>query len=130
MFSVPSIEIRRTISGAAPSLPYEKIAKRILGKNYPLSLVICGDDLARRMNKTYRQKTHAPNVLSFPYAKNDGEIFLNVRKAGREARHMDISHRARLALLFVHGCLHLKGHDHGAIMERHEQTVLRKFHLQ
>lgn len=122
-------EIRRTLSRAAPSLPYEKIATRILGKNYQLSLVICGDDLARRINKTYRQKTYAPNVLSFPYAKNDGEIFLNVRKAEREARQMGIPQRARLALLFVHGCFHLKGHAHGAIMERHEQTVLREFHL-
>lgn len=123
----PLFALRRTITGAAPSLPYEKIARRILGGRYGLSLVVCGDSVARKMNATYRRKTYAPNVLSFPYSKNGGEIFLNIRKAAREARSMGISHRDRLALLFVHGCFHLKGHRHGAIMERQEQRVLREF---
>jgi len=123
----PLFAMRRTLRGAAPSLPYEKMARRILGGRYSLSLVVCGDQLSRTMNAKYRRKTYAPNVLSFPYSKTEGEIFLNVRKAAREARAAGISHRNRLALLFVHGCFHLKGHDHGAIMESEEQKVLREF---
>ena len=132
------VEIRRTVKGS-PSLPYEKIATRILGRSYGLSLVICGDDLAQSINKKYRlpalklrqagKKTYSPNVLSFSYSKTEGEIFLNVRCAAREARAGGISPRARMALLFVHGCFHLKGYRHGRTMERQEARILRTFGL-
>ncbi len=105
------------------------MAQEILSKQYQLSLVICGDSLARRMNKEWRKKTYKPNVLSFPLAKNEGEIFLNVRKAEREARTMDISAKARIAHLFVHGCFHLIGHKHGDKMDALERKVLKKFRI-
>jgi probable rRNA maturation factor len=105
------------------------MAQRILGRRYELSLVICGDTLARKVNKKYRKKDYAPNVLSFPIAKNEGEIFLNADKAGREAGLFHISHRARLAHLFVHGCYHLKGHKHGERMDRAEKMVLQQFKI-
>src|SRR3990167_2810110 len=80
----------------AGRIPFEEIAQAVLGKNYELSLVICGDNLARRMNREYRlpslklrqasKKNYSPNVLSFPLSKTEGEIFLNVRAAARGAR--------------------------------------------
>ncbi|OGG60832.1 rRNA maturation RNase YbeY [Candidatus Kaiserbacteria bacterium RIFCSPHIGHO2_01_FULL_56_24] len=125
----PIVEIRRTVQNAV-RLPFEDIAKAVLPKGYQLSLVVCGDTLAQRMNKEYRKKTYKPNVLSFPLSKNEGEIFLNVRKAEREARAMGISARSRIAHLFVHGCAHLKGLDHSDRMDALEQKVLEKFKLQ
>ena len=109
--------------------PFEKIARAVLGENYELSLVVCGDALARRMNKTYRKKTYTPNVLSFPITKYAGEIFLNIRSAEREAELYHTSLRARLALLYVHGLFHLKGLDHGKKMERLEHATLKRFKL-
>jgi probable rRNA maturation factor len=128
------IDIRQTLRRApalagARLLPYGKLADSILGKRYELSLVICGDDLARRINKEYRKKTYSPNVLSFPLSMYEGEIFLNVRKAEREARKLRTTARKHLALLFVHGLYHLKGHRHGPKMERLEQKVLKQFGL-
>ncbi len=108
-------------------IPYEQIARKVLGKKYELSLVICGDALARTMNRKYRKKSYKPNVLSFPLSKNEGEIFLNVHTAAREARRYKVALRDRLAFLFVHGCFHLKGLQHGRIMERQEQRTLRGF---
>jgi rRNA maturation RNase YbeY len=131
------IEVRRTVKGAA-SLPYERMAAHILGPRYSLSLTLCGDALARRMYRRYREPalrqkeprtTYASNVLSFPYAKDEGEIFLNVRKAEREAKQLGIPAKKRIALLLVHGCFHLKGHLHGDTMEGLERDVLRKFSL-
>ncbi|MEN9413375.1 MAG: hypothetical protein RLZZ342_462 [Candidatus Parcubacteria bacterium] len=134
MNSHAHIDIRRTVSGAA-DIPYEAIARRILGATYELSLTICGDDLARRMYKEYRKsrlknepkrpRSYASNVLSFPYSKTSGEIFLNARKAEREARALGTTAKKRMALLLVHGCFHLKGHDHGGTMERLERNTLR-----
>lgn len=123
----PTVEIRRTIRGHEPRIPFEKIAHAILPARYQLSLVVCGDDLAERMNREYRKKTYIPNVLSFPLEATEGEIFLNVREAEREARKYGISLRERLVLLFAHGCLHLKGVKHGQKMERIEASMQKRF---
>lgn len=121
------ITITKTIRGSIPAIPFETIAQRILSSSYELSLTICGDTLARRMNKAYRNKTYAPNVLSFPYGPHEGEIFLNPRKAAREASRFDRTYREHLAFLFIHGCLHLKGLDHGPAMEKEETALMRVF---
>jgi rRNA maturation RNase YbeY len=114
----------------AGRLPFEAMAKAVLGPTYELSLVLCGDRLAQKINKTYRNKSYYPNVLSFELDADNGEIFLNVRKAEREARQLGIPPRKRAALLYVHGLFHLKGMKHSDTMERQEQKILRKFALQ
>jgi len=117
------------VKTSLPKIPFERIAAEILGKKYALSLVVCSDTLARRMNRTYRKKGYAPNILSFPLGTSSGEIFLNVAKAKREARMMKIGLRARLVHLYVHGCLHLKGFNHGERMEAVEKQILKQFQL-
>jgi probable rRNA maturation factor len=124
-----SLDIKTTIRGPVPRIPFDELARHVLGSHYQLSLVICGDALARRINTAYRKKTYAPNVLSFPLERGEGEIFLNIRKAEREARSYATTLRARLSLLYVHGLYHLKGLDHGDHMERLEQAALKKFGL-
>lgn len=120
------VDIRYTVR--SPRLtPFEKMAAAALPNEYQLSLVICGDKLAQRMNKEYRKKSYKPNVLAFPLSRNEGEIFLNVRKAAREARAEGISTHARSALLFVHGCFHLAGYKHGDKMEALERKMLKRF---
>lgn len=128
--SSPIVSIRTTIRGPVPRIPFERIARATLGDTYELSLVICGDALARRMNRQYRNKSYSPNVLSFPLSKREGELFLNIPCAAREARRHGLLLRARVALLFVHGCLHLKGLFHGRTMERTERRVLRAFSIE
>ena len=110
------VETRKTVRGKTPRLPFERIAASILGERYELSLVICGDALARRMNSTYRHKNYAANVLSFPLGNREGELFLNVQTL-----------RARLLLLFIHGCLHLKGMRHGKRMDALEMNLCKRF---
>jgi len=122
-----AIETTTTVRGQLPRIPYEKIADAVLGRRYELSLVVCGDTLARRMNKKYRKKNYSPNVLSFPLDTYEGEIFLNVRVGAREARRFQVSLQQRLMLLFIHGCFHLKGMEHGIKMEMLEEKMLRKF---
>ncbi|OGG70580.1 rRNA maturation RNase YbeY [Candidatus Kaiserbacteria bacterium RIFCSPHIGHO2_12_FULL_53_13] len=123
----PLIEIARTIRGSYPRVPFEKIAREILGRGYALSLVLCADTLARRINRTYRKKEYTPNVLSFSLGRSEGEIFLNVRKAARESVALKIAASERVAHLFIHGCLHLKGHKHSDKMDSEEIRVLRQF---
>ncbi len=126
---VPLVQVRKTVRGSIPLLPYHELTEYVLGKTYELSIVVCGDRLSRKLNKNHRKKTYAANVLSFPLAHGEGEIFLNIRCAAREANRYKISLRSRSALLFVHGLFHLKGLQHGNIMEREEASVLKKFRL-
>ncbi|OGG77881.1 rRNA maturation RNase YbeY [Candidatus Kaiserbacteria bacterium RIFCSPLOWO2_01_FULL_54_24] len=122
-----SVEVRNTTRTKFPRIPFESIARKILGSHYELSLVICGDARARSLNRKYRKKGYATNVLSFPLTKNDGEIFLNMRAAEREAKKYNVSLRTRLMFLFIHACLHLKGVRHGPKMELLEQKTLKQF---
>lgn len=101
----------------------------VLGKRYRLSLVVAGDRRMRALNARYRGKTYAPNVLSFPIAPNDGEIFLNLRQARREYRRRGESYEYFVALLVVHAMLHLKGERHGSRMEKKEARLLKKFRI-
>lgn len=110
-----------------PAVPFQRIAREILGSRYELSLVLCGDALAREMNRAYRKKSYAANVLSFPLDASEGEVFLNIRAAIREAKQRGVTLRARLTLLFIHACLHLKGLKHGKKMDTFELKLLRKF---
>ena len=121
-----TLDIKRTVRDTV-RVPFERIAADALPKGYQLSLVICGDRLAQRMNKQYRKKAYRPNVLSFHISKKEGEIFLNIRKAEREAHQEGISTAARAALLFVHGCYHLAGLDHSDHMEALERKTLKKY---
>lgn len=122
-----TVEIRSFAKGSIPKVPFQRIAREVLGRRYELSLVLCGDSLARKINRQYRKKSYAANVLSFPLDASEGEIFLNVQAARREAKQYDVSLKERLTLLFVHACIHLKGLRHGKKMDALEQKTLNKF---
>jgi rRNA maturation RNase YbeY len=122
-------DMHSTVKDSVPSIPFKEIWRTVLGDRYALSLVLCGDKLSRRLNQEYRHKDYSPNVLSFPLEKHSGEIFLNIRKAEREAKEMQTSLRARIAHLYVHGCFHLAGYEHSDDMERREDVILSRFKL-
>ena len=86
---------------------------------------------ARRLNGKYRTKTHATNVLSFPYGGGSGDVALCHPVIAKEARAQGKTLRAHYAHLVVHGVLHLRGHDHlrkrdAQRMERREIAILRR----
>lgn len=117
----------RNTTRFTPRISFEKIAHDILGTQYELSLVLMGDHLGKRLSQEHKGKNTPTNVLSFPLAKNEGEIFLNVRRAEREAKRFGHTHKEHIAFLFIHGCLHLKGHEHGSQMEKLEEKYLKKY---
>lgn len=97
-----------------------------MGKSYDLSIVVVGDKRSQTLNATYRGKTYIPNVLSFPLDEKNGEIFLNLKQAKREHKERGESYEYFVALLVVHGMLHLKGMKHGSTMEKQEARILAK----
>lgn len=81
----------------------------------------------RTLNRTYRGKDRATNVLSFPgdlapltprsRLRDLGEIVVCPAVCVDEAHQHDMDPELRLAHLLVHGVLHLCGHEHEADAE-------------
>jgi len=109
--------------------PYEMMKKKILGAKYELSLAFVGKTRAAKLNQAYRNKTYTPNVLSFPLTENAGEIIICPQVANKEAVKFNLSTDGYIAFLFIHGLLHLKGHDHSDTMDALEQKYLKTFNI-
>lgn len=72
-------------------------------------------DEGRELNRNYRGKDYATNVLSFPYESGErvqGDLVLCREVVEREAREQGKAPEAHYAHMVVHGMLHLQGHDH------------------
>ncbi len=124
-----NFSIRNTTKGKLPRLPFVHIKNAVLGKKYELSLVVIGDALSKKLNTTYRNKNKPTNVLSFSLDKNEGEIFINLKKARSEISKFGESYKNFVGYLFIHGLLHLKGMTHGGTMEEAERKIRRKFRI-
>lgn len=112
-----------------PMLPYESMKNDILGRAYDLSLVFVGAKRAVELNKTYRDKTYVPNVLSFPLDPTTGEMYIAPSVAKKEAKKFGMTYKVYVGYLYIHGLLHLKGFDHGPKMERLEKRFLERYKL-
>ncbi len=113
--------------GKVPSLPFVVVKDKILGKKYQLSLVFADKKTAQELNIRMRGKDYVPNILSFPYSKDTGEIFIHLPTAKKQAPDFDMDFEKYILFLFIHGCLHLKGMEHSSTMETKEYQLLKYF---
>lgn len=113
--------------GELPAIPYQLIKNTLLGKAYVLTIIFCTPKESQERNKTYRDKNYPTNILSFPLGENEGEIYISLSTARKDAKKFDMSYNKFLHLLTIHGMLHLKGHEHGSTMEEQEEKHLTTF---
>ena len=90
-----------------------------------------GGEEGRALNRDYRGKDHATNVLSFPYESGAhicGDLVPYLPVVEREAREQEKPPEAHFAHLIVHGMLHLQGYDHetGRDDAEHMEAVERE----
>ena len=126
---ISETEIKNTTKGKLPSLLFTAIKNFALGENYELSLVFIGDKLSQKLNNQYRDKNKPADILSFPLTKTSGEIFINLRKARKDAKNYDRNPENFIAFLFIHGLIHLKGFEHSSKMELQEKKIREKFKI-
>lgn len=113
--------------GTIPALPFLPIKEKLLGKRYDLTVVFCTEQESQERNNTYRNKDYPTNILSFPLSETEGEIYLCLPVIRKDAKKFSMTEERFLHLLLIHGCLHLKGHDHGSTMEALEAKYLQQF---
>jgi probable rRNA maturation factor len=100
-----------------------------------LTIRFVGEDEGRTLNRTYRQKDYATNVLTFAYAESEddpvaGDLILCCPVVEKEAAEQGKPLAAHYAHLIVHGTLHAQGYDHeddteAAEMESIETDIMR-----
>lgn len=96
---------------------FKKVAKIVLKgenkKGLNLSVAFVGMTRIKELNKKYRKKNKATDVLSFGYDDNSGEVVICPAKS------------KRTAFLLIHGILHILGYNHKE-MEQRENFYLSK----
>ncbi len=118
------------------ALPRHKVARWIrhaLALPAEITVRIVGEDEGRALNRDYRQKDYATNVLTFDYAQEpvvSADLVLCAPVVAREAKEQNKSLQAHYAHLLVHGVLHAQGWDHetgeqdAQEMEAYETDIL------
>ena len=127
------------LADAAPhraALPRHKVARWIrhaLADDAEITVRIVDLDEGRALNRDYRKKDYATNVLTFDYAQAPmvvADLVLCAPVVEREAREQGKSLQAHYAHLLVHGTLHAQGWDHetgradAEAMEAYEVEIL------
>ena len=113
-----------------------------LARDAALTLRFVGAAEARALNRRFRGRDYATNVLTFAYdapaddadAPVQADVVICLPVVATEARAQRKTLRAHLAHLVVHGVLHAQGMDHerdddARAMEAHETAVLRRFRI-
>lgn len=113
-------------------------------RDYEVSLSLVDNNEIRELNKTYRGKDYATDVLSFPLVEEDdsldlgekllGDIVISVEKAAEQAEEYGHSFEREMGFLVVHSMFHLMGYDHDTEeatedMRRREEAVLSSLNL-
>ncbi len=112
-----------------PFFSFKKIKNDILGKNYSLSIAFVSEKQSQEINKKYKKKNKATNILSFSLRKDYGEIIMCPALIKKEAKSFSKTFRLFLGFLVIHGMLHLKGLKHSKKMEKLENFYCKKFKI-
>jgi probable rRNA maturation factor len=122
-------------SGGADARRLRRAAQRLLGAlaqgDASISLSLVTDAEIRELNRIYRGKDAATDVLSFSLIEGDpgfsssdgverllGDVVVSVERAAEQAAAYDASLDSEIERLLIHGTLHLLGHDHERPDER------------
>ncbi|HXW69908.1 MAG TPA: rRNA maturation RNase YbeY [Methylocella sp.] len=107
----------------------------ILKSGAEVSVLLCDDATIRELNRKWRHRDEATNVLAFPAPASAppllGDIVIAFETTAREAAAAKKTLRDHTSHLLVHGFLHLIGFDHededaAELMEAKERATLAK----
>ena len=120
------------------TLPRHKVTRWIrhaLSTDAEITVRIVGAEEGQQLNREYRKKDYATNVLTFDYTMEPivtADLVLCAPVVEREAREQNKSLQEHYAHLLVHGALHAQGWDHETSeedaeeMEAYETDILQE----
>jgi len=101
-----------------------------------IELIITTDDEIQHINNQHRNIDKSTDVLSFPYEDMPmsplGSIVISSWHVEAKAKELGHTQGDELALLFIHGLLHLLGFDHeidDGEMRKEEKKLITMFKL-
>lgn len=136
-----AIELDVQVACEAADLPEEpdlrrwcELALRARQGDSELTIRLVDEAEGRELNRTWRHKDYATNVLSFPADVPDefldipllGDLVICAPVVAREAAEQGKPAKAHWAHLVIHGCLHLLGYDHLEDDEAEEMEDLER----
>jgi probable rRNA maturation factor len=140
--SRPAVQLELSVSYAIPrkglpsTVSFRKWAEAALQERIrraDLAIRVVGEREGRALNRHYRGKDYATNVLSFPAELPEGvklpvlgDIVMCAPVIAREARAQGKELLAHYAHLTVHGVLHLLGWDHDNTVEAEAMEALER----
>ena len=122
------------ISNAALANIARTVLRREGSRAAECNLIFVDDKRMVDLNGTFLDHWFATDVLSFPMHTDDeeaieGEVYINVDQAGRQAREYGVSRRNELARLAIHGILHLLGYNDRTKAQRIRMSRLENRYL-
>jgi probable rRNA maturation factor len=88
-------------------------ARKLASVSGRVDILITGDDRLRELNRRFRRKNKATDVLSFPGPDGKGgDIAISSETAAMSASRYGHALEDELKVLILHGMLHLAGYDH------------------
>ena len=129
-----AVQYAVSASGKPSRAQFRQWVRAALDHDARITLRIAGQKEGRTLNRSYRDRDYATNVLTFvfhdkpPFA---GDLVLCAPVVASEARAQGKTATAHYAHLTVHGVLHLQGYDHenvrdAQVMERRETQIMAK----
>ncbi len=104
-----------------------------------VNIILIEDKTMIDLNSAYLEHHYTTDVLTFPLAEQgepiEGEVYVNVAQAKRQAKEYGVSPRNEIGRLIVHGVLHLVGYEDDTKkkklrMSKREDFYLGKFGLE
>jgi probable rRNA maturation factor len=108
----PDLALHRA---ALPRTAVKRWITQALQSDAELTVRVVGEEEAQTLNRDYRQKDYATNVLTFDYTQQPvvtADLVLCGPVVAREAAEQGKTLQAHYAHLLVHATLHAQGYDH------------------
>jgi len=129
-----TVQYASTVQNLPTRAQWRRWFKAALQRDAQVTLRIVDEAEGRELNKDYRGKDYATNVLTFVYDDGDclsGDVVICAPVVEREAAAQHKETQAHYAHLAIHATLHLQGHDHendaeAAAMEALETGLMLK----
>lgn len=145
-----TVDIEKEIDGFDEFIDLEKIeeyVKKVLTEEYPededlyLSVLLTGNEHIQEINREYRGKDSATDVISFAYHEDRcdfapyttlGDIIISLPRVEEQGKEYEHGFVREFYYVLTHGILHLLGYDHieeedKKEMREKEEEILEKF---